>query len=130
MKVQSEPPADDDPDPWALEHLAYRSADGGRSWERVPLPPLPIMYDQVPNAQSPTVLFDRNGVAYYIVAGSPGSFKYAPPGSSYVYVSRDGGKSWSAPTLIAEPIDVRRQLVAVDRPGRGKLYLFHIVKQK
>src|SRR3954447_2533545 len=75
--------------------------NGGRSWKRGTLPLTSLRTDPVrTNCSDTLVQFDNNGVAYVI----GGTYQFptfaAGAGDFRMISSRDGGKSWGAPTVV------------------------------
>jgi len=83
---------------------AYYSFDGGASWTNVQLPGLTTqtggsgIFKKFDSAGDPVIAFSPDGVAYYanIVFN-----RESPASGIVVNVSRDGGRSWSAPNLVS-----------------------------
>ncbi len=83
---------------------AYYSFDGGATWGNVQLPKLTAetgatgQMKKLDSAGDPVVAFSADGVAYYAnIAFS----RVSPASAIVVSVSRDGGKTWSAPNVVA-----------------------------
>jgi len=83
---------------------AYYSFDGGATWGNVQLPALTVetgaagQLKKVDSAGDPVVAFSPDGVAYYAnIAFS----RISPASAIIVSVSRDGGRTWSAPNVVA-----------------------------
>ncbi|MCL4507874.1 MAG: glycoside hydrolase [Chloroflexi bacterium] len=83
---------------------AYYSFDGGATWGNVQLPGLTAetggtgAFQKLDAAGDPVVTFSPDGVAYYAnIVFSRVSFA----SGVVVSVSRDGGKTWSAPSMVA-----------------------------
>ncbi len=83
---------------------AYYSFDGGATWKNVQLPGLTAetggtgQFKNVDSAGDPVVAFSPDGVAYYAnIVFSRVSFA----SGIVVSVSHDGGRSWSAPNMVA-----------------------------
>jgi hypothetical protein len=83
---------------------AYYSFDGGATWGNVQLPGLTAetgaagQLQKLDSAGDPVVAFSPDGVAYYAnIAFS----RVSPASAIVVSVSRDGGKTWSAPNVVA-----------------------------
>ncbi len=92
-----------------------RSADYGKTWEPFPLPIEKLEWNgSWPPPYSGPMLCDfagRDGVIVY--------FRYEKAGRNPVFVTRDGGESW---TLLAElPADSGRPRSLFARPGGGAL---------
>ncbi|MFL6238285.1 MAG: sialidase family protein [Actinomycetes bacterium] len=78
-----------------------RTFDGGRSWQRGTLPLTSPRTDPVrTNCSDTLVQFDANGVAYVI----GGTYQFpafaAGLGDFRMISSRDGGRTWSAPSVV------------------------------
>jgi hypothetical protein len=74
----------------------YASFDGGKTWiDNGQLPGL----DRFGITSDPVVTFDSDGTAYVevLAARSPDQRS-----SLYLYISSDGGKTWSAPQLVTD----------------------------
>lgn len=83
---------------------AYYSFDGGATWGNVQLPSLTVetgavgQMKKLDTAGDPVVAFSPDGVAYYAnIAFS----RVSAASAIVVSVSRDGGKTWSAPNVVA-----------------------------
>jgi photosystem II stability/assembly factor-like uncharacterized protein len=81
------------------------TTDGGRTWSRDRLPIANFEIDPTrPNCSDTLVLFDKRGVAYVI--GS--SFQFPTfavgHGDFRVISSRDGGKTWTKPSVVSPTI--------------------------
>ena len=83
---------------------AYYSFDAGATWGNVQLPALTAetgaagQVKKLDSAGDPVVAFSPDGVAYYTnIAFS----RVSPASAIVVCVSRDGGKTWSAPNVVA-----------------------------
>lgn len=73
--------------------VTYRSMDGGRTWrDNGPLPGSLKGLDEVVDV---TLAFDDEGVAYLLSLAI-----YNDYNAIILYVSRDGGRTWGAPTPI------------------------------
>ena len=78
------------------------SFDGGRTWKRAPLPITNFAMDPTrPNCSDTLVQFDKRGVAY--VVGSDYQFPTFTVGQGdfRMISSRDGGRTWSTPSVVA-----------------------------
>lgn len=74
----------------------YASSDGGRSWiDNGQLPGL----EQFEITSDPVVAFDSHGTAYVEVLAARGPEQRS---ALYLYASKDGGRSWSAPQLVTD----------------------------
>ncbi|HET7531030.1 MAG TPA: sialidase family protein [Mycobacteriales bacterium] len=76
--------------------------DGGRTWKRRPLPITNFDMDPTrPNCSDTLVQFDKRGVAY--VVGSDYQFPTFTIGQGdfRMISSRDGGRTWSKPSVVA-----------------------------
>jgi photosystem II stability/assembly factor-like uncharacterized protein len=90
------------------------TSDGGRTWTRKGLPITNFEMDPTrPQCSDTLVLFDRHGVAYVI--GSAFQFPTFATGQGdfRVISSRDGGRTWTkpsvvSPTLLSPGSDVRK----------------------
>jgi BNR/Asp-box repeat len=83
---------------------AYYSFDGGATWKNVQLPGLTAetggngQFKRIDSAGDPVVAFSPDGVAYYAnIVFSRVSFA----SGIVINVSRDGGRSWSEPNMVA-----------------------------
>lgn len=82
----------------------YTSLDGGRSWRNIKLPGLSTIGDpagvakKVTSVGDPAIAFGRNNTVYY---ANIAFNRVDASDAIFVSVSRDGGLSWEAPTLIA-----------------------------
>src|SRR5437764_10780967 len=75
--------------------------DGGRSWTRRPLPANDFGSDPVENNCSDSiVVFDRRGTAY-VMASAYGSFGFVADSEYRLVSSRDGGRTWGRPAVVA-----------------------------
>lgn len=75
--------------------------DGGRTWSRHPLPANDATTDPVENNCSDSiVVFDRHGVAY-VMASAYASFGFVGDSEYRLISSRDGGRTWSKPGIVA-----------------------------
>ncbi|HEX6291696.1 MAG TPA: sialidase family protein [Herpetosiphonaceae bacterium] len=109
----------------------YASFDGGNTWvDNGQLPGL----ERFGVTSDPTVTFDSEGTAYVEVLAARGPDRRS---ALYLYTSTDGGKSWSAPQLVADdPTGFNdKQWLAADTTGGthdGMLYTtwIQIVEQK
>lgn len=120
------------PDTYAFSLVAYYTFDGGQSWGEAPLPLLNtgnvdgagVVWTDVPWAgiSDPAVTWDDVGNAYLIglVFGAGLSFL-----GMAAYKSTNGGRTWSAPTVIHKGFD-DKQWTAGDMnpasPHRGNVY--------
>ncbi|HMC70240.1 MAG TPA: hypothetical protein VKJ07_13880, partial [Mycobacteriales bacterium] len=76
--------------------------NGGRTWKRQPLPITNFAMDPTrPNCSDTLVQFDKHGVAY--VVGSDYQFPTFTVGQGdfRLISSRDGGRTWSKPSVVA-----------------------------
>lgn len=83
---------------------AYYSLDGGATWGNVQLPGLTVetgangVFKQMDSAGDPVVTFSPDGVAYYAnIVFNRSSFA----SGVLVSVSRDKGRTWSAPNMVS-----------------------------
>ncbi|HEY3288875.1 MAG TPA: sialidase family protein [Anaerolineae bacterium] len=83
---------------------AYFSFDGGATWGNVQLPGLTAetggtgIFQKLDSAGDPVVTFSPDGVAYYAnIAFS----RVSPASAVVVSTSRDGGRTWSGPSVAA-----------------------------
>ena len=75
--------------------------DGGRTWARHPLPANDFGTDPVENNCSDSiVVFDRRGTAY-VMAAAYASFAFVGDSEYRLISSRDGGRTWSKPAVVA-----------------------------
>jgi hypothetical protein len=75
--------------------------DGGRTWTRHPLPANDFSTDPVQNNCSDSiVVFDRFGIAY-VMAAAYANFAFVGDGEYRFLSSRDGGRTWSKPAVVA-----------------------------
>lgn len=93
---------------WCGKPLLAISQDEGATWERVQVAKIP--------ANRAEVAVDRKGNIYYAFTGAE---DYLP----YLTVSRDGGKTWSKPMMVAAPglKETWSVQIAVGAPGRVSL---------
>jgi len=81
------------------------SFDGGRTWTRHTLPLANFAIDPSrPNCSDTLVMFDKHGIAY--VVGSSYQFPTFAVGQGdfRMISSRDGGRTWSKPSVVAPTI--------------------------
>lgn len=75
--------------------------DAGRTWKRAPLPANDVATDPVENNCSDSiVVFDRKGVAY-VMASAYGSVGFVGDSEYRMLTSRNGGRTWSRPAVVA-----------------------------
>jgi hypothetical protein len=117
---------------------AFVSFDAGRTWKRQQLPVTSWQIDPTrPNCSDTLVLFDRKGVAYVIGSAFQFPTFAAGQGDFRMISSRDGGRTWSAPSVVspaalspgADPASWQgarfyddREFMALDR-STGTLYV-------
>ncbi len=95
--------------------IVYASLDAGKSWE----PTLEVRAGLI--SRDPAVAFGPDGTAYFACFAFDPSFKSTY--NLFLYRSKDGGRTWLAPTLL--PI-IDRPYVTVDSSGskyRGHVYI-------
>jgi hypothetical protein len=81
---------------------AFVSFDAGRSWKRQTLPVTSWQIDPTrPNCSDTLVLFDKKGVAYVIGSAFQFPTFAAGQGDFRMISSRDGGRTWSAPSVVS-----------------------------
>jgi hypothetical protein len=100
--------------------VTYASFDGGRHWvqSKIPRDTLTIFDGD------PVVSFDADGVAYYSVTAAPEGPDGTPYGSTILYRSTDGGRTWKWATRVPTLRD--RQYQASDTTNsafRGRFYI-------
>jgi hypothetical protein len=85
----------------ARSDLVASSLDGGRTWTRATIPSLTRCTGGAADAASdPWVSAGGDGAVYFV--GAPGFLSADPPSVGFVASrSRDGGRSWTAPTTVA-----------------------------
>ncbi|MDP9183024.1 MAG: glycoside hydrolase, partial [Actinomycetota bacterium] len=79
--------------------------DAGKHWKRQSLPVASLALDPThPNCSDTLVTFDRNGIAY--VVGSAFQFPTFAVGQGdfRMISSRDGGRTWSTPSVVSPTI--------------------------
>lgn len=99
----------------------YASADGGRSWRPT------LETDERAHSGDPSCVFGSGGAAYFTDMAWPDhddQLRY----EVYAYRSRDGGNTWSEPTVVGRRFDhLDREFVVVDNsptsPYRGRVYV-------
>jgi hypothetical protein len=117
---------------------AFVSFDAGRSWKRQTLPVTSWQIDPTrPNCSDTLVLFDKKGVAYVIGSAFQFPTFAAGQGDFRMISSRDGGRTWSTPSVVspaalspgADPASWQgarfyddREFMALDR-STGTLYV-------
>lgn len=75
--------------------------DGGKTWARKPLPANDFTTDPAENNCSDSiVVFDRRGVAY-VMASAYASLGFVGESEYRLLSSRDGGRTWSKPAVVA-----------------------------
>src|SRR4051812_38246335 len=75
--------------------------DGGRTWARHPLPANDFSTDPTENNCSDSiVVFDRRGTAY-VMASAYASLGFVGDSEYRMLSSRDGGRTWSKPSVVA-----------------------------
>ena len=75
--------------------------DGGRTWSRHPLPANKFSDDPAENNCSDSiVVFDRSGTAY-VMASAYASLGFVGDSEYRMLSSRDGGRTWSKPAVVA-----------------------------
>jgi hypothetical protein len=95
--------------------VAYASFDGGKTWSAT------LQLHDGFYHSDPAVSFDLEGTAYFLQITNTGGRE--PKYNSYLYRSKDGGKSWLEPTIM--PM-LDRHYLAVDDTGgkyRGSVYI-------
>jgi hypothetical protein len=79
--------------------------DGGRTWKRGTLPIANFEIDPTrPNCSDTLVLFDKQGVAYVIGSSYQFPTFAAGNGDFRLISSRDGGRTWSKPSVVAPTV--------------------------
>jgi hypothetical protein len=78
---------------------AHTTFDGGQTWSMVP-----ISYKNYAGTGDPAVAFDAGGAAYMATLGFVWSqgFGFGTAPDILVSTSRDGGKNWSDPAVVAK----------------------------
>jgi hypothetical protein len=101
-----------DPAHYQFSLAPYASFDGGRSWTAPSLIVPSIPGQTVAGTSDPTVCFDDQGTAYLLGL----IFSYATPPVVFLgmamYMSSDGGRSWSAPNVIHRGADDKQAMAA------------------
>jgi hypothetical protein len=95
--------------------VAYASFDGGKTWSAT------LKLDDELFHSDPAAGFDLEGTAYFLLITNTGAPE--PKYYTYVYRSKDGGRSWLDPTII--PMLDRHYLAVDDTRGKyhGSLYI-------
>ena len=104
--------------------LVYISSDGGKNWD------LTLTNDRGIHSGDPACTFGVDGSAYFT------AIERMESGSQrlLVYRSKDGGKTWSSPTiLIGSGIVVDRPYVMADQSGssyQGRVYVYSLITNR
>lgn len=104
--------------------IVYVSSDGGKSWD------LALTNDRGIHSGDPTCTFGRDGTAYFaaIERMESGSQRLV------VYRSKDGGKTWSQPTiLVGSGIVVDRPYLIADQSAssyQGRVYVYSLITHR
>jgi len=119
-----------DPATYDFTLAAYATFDGGESWTEAP--PLALLGDPDPNkvwagVSDPAIAWDNTGNCYLAALPFPGH------GSPYqtlgiaIYMSSDGGRTWSWPNFIHRSTSDDKQWATGDRnpasPYYGRVYV-------
>ena len=104
--------------------IVYVSFDGGKNWEFV------LTNDRAVHSGDPSCTFGTDGTAYFT------ALERMESGSKQlvVYRSKDGGKTWSEPSiLIGSGQGVDRPYVMVDQGTgsyRGRVYIYGLITHR
>lgn len=104
--------------------LVYASSDGGKNWD------LTLTNDRGIHSGDPACTFGVDGSAYFT------AIERMESGSQrlLVYRSKDGGKTWSSPTiLLGSGVVVDRPYVMADQSAssyQGRVYVYSLITNR
>lgn len=101
------------PNTYQFSLVAYATFNGGLTWKESPLTlPASINGNAVEGISDPAVAFDDVGTAYLLGMAFNGSLPTDRYQGMVMYMSFDGGASWSAPNVIHVGTDDKQSMGA------------------